>query len=161
MKSKLRRYSRLFAPRHVGEPAHMQLVGDSHGLGGSVAVFGDDQVSLTAAWIVALVGIGAMNEDHQVAILLDGSRLTKVGQLGALVVALFGFAVELAERDYRNLEFFGEQLQASGVFGDLLLASAALDRLLHHAHVIEMDGDTFRNPPASKRTRPNGVGRAA
>ncbi|HET9625087.1 MAG TPA: ATP-binding protein [Kofleriaceae bacterium] len=37
------------------------------------------------------------------------------------------------------------------LFGDMLLASAALDRLLHHAHVIEMDGDTFRNPPAGKR----------
>ena len=47
------------------------------------------------------------------------------------------------------------------LFGDLLLASAALDRLLHHAHVIEMDGDTFRNPPSGKRTRLNGVGRAA
>lgn len=39
------------------------------------------------------------------------------------------------------------------LFGDLLLASAALDRLLHHAHVIEMDGDTFRNPPPGKRDR--------
>jgi 2-oxoglutarate ferredoxin oxidoreductase subunit beta len=39
------------------------------------------------------------------------------------------------------------------LFGDLLLASAALDRLLHHAHVIEMDGDTFRNPPANKRAK--------
>jgi DNA replication protein DnaC len=37
------------------------------------------------------------------------------------------------------------------LFGDMLLASAALDRLLHHAHVIEMDGDTFRNPPPGKR----------
>jgi DNA replication protein DnaC len=33
----------------------------------------------------------------------------------------------------------------------MLLASAVLDRLLHHAYVIEMDGDTFRNPPAGKR----------
>lgn len=39
------------------------------------------------------------------------------------------------------------------LFGDLLLASAALDRLLHHSHVIEMDGDTFRNPPPAKRER--------
>lgn len=45
------------------------------------------------------------------------------------------------------------------LFGDLLLASAALDRLLHHAHVIEMEGDTFRNPPPSKR--PKGSARAA
>jgi DNA replication protein DnaC len=38
------------------------------------------------------------------------------------------------------------------LFGDLLLASAAMDRLLHHSHVIEMDGDTFRNPPPDKRS---------
>jgi DNA replication protein DnaC len=42
------------------------------------------------------------------------------------------------------------------LFGDLLLASAALDRLLHHAHVIEMEGDTFRNPPSGKRTKAAG-----
>jgi DNA replication protein DnaC len=39
------------------------------------------------------------------------------------------------------------------LFGDLLLASAALDRLLHHAHVIEINGDTFSNPPPAKRER--------
>lgn len=43
------------------------------------------------------------------------------------------------------------------LFGDLLLASAALDRLLHHAHVIEMEGDTFRNPPAAKRAKGSGA----
>jgi DNA replication protein DnaC len=47
------------------------------------------------------------------------------------------------------------------LFGDLLLASAALDRLLHHAHIIEMDGDTFRNPPPAKRAKPNGAARAS
>jgi len=39
------------------------------------------------------------------------------------------------------------------LFGDALLASAAMDRLLHHAHVIEMEGDTYRNPPPGKRAR--------
>lgn len=33
------------------------------------------------------------------------------------------------------------------LFGDALLASAAMDRLLHHAHVVVMQGDSFRNPP--------------
>ena len=42
------------------------------------------------------------------------------------------------------------------LFGDQLLASAAMDRLLHHAHVVVMDGDTYRNPPAAKRARPGG-----
>jgi DNA replication protein DnaC len=33
------------------------------------------------------------------------------------------------------------------LFGDALLASAAMDRLLHHAHVIAIEGDSYRNPP--------------
>lgn len=39
------------------------------------------------------------------------------------------------------------------LFGDLLLASAAMDRLLHHSHVIVMDGDTWRNPPSTKKAK--------
>lgn len=33
------------------------------------------------------------------------------------------------------------------LFGDALLASAAMDRLLHHAHVLALEGDSYRNPP--------------
>lgn len=40
------------------------------------------------------------------------------------------------------------------MFGDELLASAAMDRLLHYATVIEIEGESYRNP------RPRG-GRAA
>ena len=39
------------------------------------------------------------------------------------------------------------------LFGDLLLASAAMDRLLHHSHVIVMEGDTWRNPPPAKKVK--------
>jgi DNA replication protein DnaC len=42
------------------------------------------------------------------------------------------------------------------LFGDALLASAAMDRLLHGAHVIEMEGDTYRNPPPAKRAKAEG-----
>ena len=37
------------------------------------------------------------------------------------------------------------------LFHDPLLASAAMDRLLHGAHVIVIEGDSFRNPPPSRR----------
>jgi DNA replication protein DnaC len=37
------------------------------------------------------------------------------------------------------------------LFGDPLLASAAMDRLLHGAHVLVLDGDSYRNPPADRR----------
>ena len=39
------------------------------------------------------------------------------------------------------------------LFEDELLASAAMDRLLHHAHVVVIDGDSHRNPPRGKRKR--------
>lgn len=39
------------------------------------------------------------------------------------------------------------------LFGDALLASAAMDRLLHDAEVVEMIGDSYRNPPKSRRLR--------
>ena len=37
------------------------------------------------------------------------------------------------------------------IFGDPLLSSAAMDRLLEDAHVIVIEGDSFRNPPAKKK----------
>ncbi|MCB9756276.1 MAG: ATP-binding protein [Myxococcales bacterium] len=37
------------------------------------------------------------------------------------------------------------------LFGEALLAGAAMDRLLHHAHVIEIEGDSYRNPPPGRR----------
>ena len=37
------------------------------------------------------------------------------------------------------------------LFGDPLLASAAMDRLLHDAHVLILEGESFRNPPHQRR----------
>ncbi len=37
------------------------------------------------------------------------------------------------------------------LFKDELMASAAMDRLLHRAHVVVMDGHSFRNPPQERR----------
>lgn len=45
------------------------------------------------------------------------------------------------------------------LFGDELLASAAMDRLLHHSHVVELCGHSYRNPPSG--TNRSAPGRAA
>jgi DNA replication protein DnaC len=37
------------------------------------------------------------------------------------------------------------------LFKDDLMASAAMDRLLHHAHVVVMEGSSFRNPPLARK----------
>ncbi|WP_434424238.1 IS21-like element helper ATPase IstB [Nannocystis pusilla] len=39
------------------------------------------------------------------------------------------------------------------LFKDELLASAAADRLLHHSHVLVMDGETYRNPRTRRRAQ--------
>jgi hypothetical protein len=42
------------------------------------------------------------------------------------------------------------------MFGNPLLASTALDRLLHHAHVLVIEGDSYRNPPRTGIRRRTG-----
>lgn len=39
------------------------------------------------------------------------------------------------------------------LFGNALLASAAMDRLLHGAHVLVIEGDSYRNPPQTRRRK--------
>ena len=39
------------------------------------------------------------------------------------------------------------------LFGDELLASAAMDRLLHHARIVVMEGDSYRNPPKTGKKK--------
>jgi len=43
--------------------------------------------------------------------------------------------------------------ELASLFGDPLLASAAMDRLMHHAHVLVLEGESYRNPNHG-RTRP-------
>ena len=47
------------------------------------------------------------------------------------------------------------------LFGDPLLASAAMDRLLHGAHVVILDGDSYRNPPPERTRKPRVAQRGA
>lgn len=42
------------------------------------------------------------------------------------------------------------------LFGDPLLAGAAMDRLLHHAHVVEIEGDSYRSSRKARATRVGG-----
>lgn len=39
------------------------------------------------------------------------------------------------------------------LFDDALLAGAAMDRLLHHANIVAIEGDSYRNPPKKRRAQ--------
>lgn len=41
----------------------------------------------------------------------------------------------------------------SPLFGDALEASAAMDQLLHHAHILTMEGDSYRISSRRKNPR--------
>jgi DNA replication protein DnaC len=47
------------------------------------------------------------------------------------------------------------------LFGDPLLASAAMDRLLHDAHVLILEGASFRNPGERRKSKKNNQTEAA
>jgi hypothetical protein len=59
------------SPRHVGEARKMQLVSNSHRLGRAVAMLGQNQVCLTAARVVAIEGIGSIQQDDHIRILFQ------------------------------------------------------------------------------------------
>jgi DNA replication protein DnaC len=85
--------------------------------------------------IIDDVGLRPLSQD-EAADLYEIIRLRY--QRGALIIT--------SNRDVEEL---------GSLFGDPLLASAAMDRLLHDAHVLVFDGDSYRNPPPARRRRGN------
>jgi hypothetical protein len=47
------------------------------------------------------------------------------------------------------------------LFGNPLLASAAMDRLLHHAHILTIEDDSYRNPPPPKKRKASAASTSA
>jgi DNA replication protein DnaC len=41
------------------------------------------------------------------------------------------------------------------VFGSERLTGALLDRLTHHVHILEMNGDSYRLAQSKRRSRPS------
>ena len=91
---------------------------------GPVAVLGDvdlgDALLLGRLGVVVLV---AVDEHHEVGVLLDLAALAQVRQQRALVRALLGRAVELRDRDDRHLQLARQDLQPAAHLADLLDAA--------------------------------------
>ena len=60
-----------------------------------------------------------MNEQDDVGILLDGTRLPQVAHDRLLVVALLDLARQLRQGNHRHIQFLGQRLERSGNFGHL------------------------------------------
>src|SRR5690348_3628152 len=105
-----------FAGRVIVEPRVLLLEEQLDRPGGPVALLPDDQFRDALDALVGLRIDGAVveflpvDEAHDVRVLLDGSRLTQVGELRATVLpaTLLGRARQLGQREHRHVELLGE-----------------------------------------------------
>src|SRR3954463_440998 len=106
----------------------------------SVAMLRDDHFGdalLRVVGVVAVVVLLAVEEHDEVGVLLDRARLAQVGEHRPLVVALFGRAVELGERDDRKVEVLRDLLQAAGDRGHFLQAALLAAAGGHQLEVVD------------------------
>jgi DNA replication protein DnaC len=110
----------------------------------------------------------AASAEHRLTRLLTSWRRTDLvilDELGFIPLAreganaLFQFFADRYERSSvlitTNLEFS----RWTEVFGDAHLTAALLDRLLHHAHILEHTGTSHRFRESAQRHQPTGAGR--
>ena len=117
----------------------MELRDDLDGTGGAAAVLTDDDLSFAGVNIVGVKHFWAVEQKDHVGVLFQRARFTKVGYLGALVVALFGATVELGDGDNGDFQFLSQEFELAGELGDFLLTAFHFFAGAHQLEVV--DGD--------------------
>ena len=113
----------------------------------AVALLRADLLREPAILVGRLVVLGPVEEEHDIGVLLDRSRLTQVRELRTLVVPELDRARELRERDDGHVELAREVLERSRDLTDLLLTALGLGR----GHELEVvDDDQVEAAPIAK-----------
>ena len=97
------------------------------------------QVGLARALGVLVVVLVAVDEHHQVGVLLEVPALAQVRQLGLLVRALLHRAAELRQRDHRHPQLAREDLQAAAELADRGHAAVVAAVGAHQLQVVDDD----------------------
>src|SRR3954453_19862033 len=109
------------ARRQVGELGVALLERELLDAGGAAAVLREEQLGdAGGVGLFRVVVLVAVDEHHQVGVLLDRARLAQVGEDRPLVMALLDGARQLGQRDDRYLEVASEHLQGARDLRDLL-----------------------------------------
>src|SRR5581483_607749 len=121
-----------------------------------IAVLGDDQVGLARTLGLRLVVLLAVDEHHEVGVLLDCAGLPQIRQDRPLVAAsLLDRAAELGYRYDWDVELSGESFEPSADLRDLL------DTALHPAlmaHQLEVVDDYQSQPSLHLMVQPARLG---
>ena len=95
--------------------------------------------------LVEMVVFGSVDEHDDVSVLLDGTRLAEVAELGFLGAAAgFDGAAELRECEDGKRKFFGECLELTRDGADFLLAVAGSGHLAACLHELQVVDDHHR-----------------
>ena len=97
--------------------------------------------NVVATGVFARLGVvfRAVNKAHNVGVLLDGTRLTEVGELRTLAVgAVFNATVKLRQRNHRNGKLLGKLLERARNGAHLLLTAAKLHSAgIHKLQIVD------------------------
>src|SRR4030095_16161400 len=108
--------------------------------GRAVTLLADDHFGQALVRRVFLVVVVvAVNEDDHVRVLLDGADFAQVRHDRALVGTRFQRAVELRQRDHRDVQFLRQALEGARDLGDFRRAVLAVARHLHQLQVVDDD----------------------
>ena len=104
--------------------------------------FGHTCRRLTILVLGHTVVLGTVDKCHDISVLLDCTRLTKVAQLRSFVTATkLRLTAQLRQRNDRHVQLLGDRLQRTRNGRNLLLTIAALTRLTrgHQLQVVDHD----------------------
>ena len=132
----------------VFETGVLTAEGEKDVAGGSLTVLGNDDLGHSVKVVAFLVFIDvvvfrAVDEEHHVGILLDGSRLAQVAKLGALAfdpLAVFDISAQLREGDDGDVELLSQSLQRATDGGHFLLSATEFHAVgVHELKIVDHD----------------------
>ena len=96
---------------------------------GTMAVLSDNKFGNVGVFVIVIMNfviVWTVKEDDKVGVLLDGTRITKVGQDWAWIVAAGDVTGKLCQGDDWNFELASENFKTTRNFGDFLNAVSGI-----------------------------------
>ena len=119
----------------------MQLMCHLHSINGATTVLRHNDICFARPRVVFVLTIWTIQQHHYVRILFQGTRLTKIRNLGAFIRARLWPPVQLGNRHQWYIEFLRQEFQLAGEFRHLLLprlgsfAAAHQLKIINHNHL--------------------------
>src|SRR5713101_2892070 len=106
----------------IVEARILSTEGETYSASRTVALFADNDLRHPFILRICFVDLVTIDEHDDVSVLLNRTAFANIRHHRAPVGALLDLTVELREGDHRDVEFFGQRLEATGDFRQFLRA---------------------------------------